>query len=515
LQDDYVKFIRFAQDKMETVEEGVVGIITNHRFLTNPTFRGMRQSLMKTFDQIYLIDLHGSNKPKEFAPDGGKDENVFDIEQGVAISLFIKRKGIERKIMHTDFWGTRIEKYQRSLEDDLKSIEWEEMKPSAPFYLFQPLNNKLKSIYEKFFSVTTIFKYNFWGIATRKDYLWVDFAKEPLEAKFKKIIKGSIEDAYEAGIKSNSSWDFSKVKPKLSKDVSKNLYEYSYRPFDTRHIYYDPLMIERGDHRFAMAKHFLGLNNLALLTTRLNGATGSKECDAVFITDKISDLNLYARGGSFVFPLYLFVEEISNVLKEPVEYYGNKKISDDVKSIENFSKEFRSYIDVHYKRHFSPEEIFGYIYAILHSPTYRSKYSEFLKIDFPRIPFAEDKKVFKQLAELGNELINVHLLKVPELDDSLGEFIGKGDSIVEKLNYVTEKKIGKLYINKTQYFNNVPQQVYDFYIGGYQVIDKYLKERKGRKLTYDEAGNIESTIRAIKFTLEQMSKIDKLTKNWI
>lgn len=514
LQDDYVKFIRFAQDKIEKAEEGIVGIITNHRFLTNPTFRGMRQSLMKTFDQIYFIDLHGSNKPKEFSPDGSKDENVFDIEQGVAISIFIKKKDLEKKVFHTDFWGSRINKYKRSLEDDIKNIVWEDVKATAPFYLFKSLNEPLKSDYEKFYSLPEIFKYNFWGIATRKDYLLVDFSKDDLTAKFNKIISGSIEDAYKAGVKNNSNWDFVKVKPKLSKQIESNLYQYSYRPFDTRYIYYDPFMIERGDHRFAMAKHFLGLTNLALLTTRLNGATGSKECDAVFVTDKISDLNLYARGGSFVFPLYLFVEEPSNVLKEPVEYYGNKKISDEVKPIENFKKSFRQFIDDKYQTVFSPQEIFQYIYTILYSPTYRKKYAEFLKIDFPRIPFTEDQNVFKQLAILGNELINVHLLQ-NQANYYYGDFIGKGDSVVEKPNFIVDNKTGKLYINKTQYFNNVPPEVYDFYIGGYQVLDKYLKDRKGRDLSSDEVDNVEKIIKAIAFTIDQMKKIDNLTKNWI
>ncbi len=194
------------------------------------------------------------------------------------------------------------------------------------------------------------------------------------------------------------------------------------------------------------------------------------------------------------------------LLKYLIDEAGNRII--------NFKSKFSKFIEILGIKSNS-EEIFSYIYAILHSPAYRQKFAEFLKIDFPRIPFTEDKKVFKQLAHLGKALINVHLFKESEVDSSLGEFIGKGDSIVDKTIYVMDKKIGKAYINKTQYFNNVPQQVYDFYIGGYQVLSKHLKDRKGRKLTYDDAGNVEYIIRAIAFTIAQMNKIDKLTKNWI
>jgi predicted helicase len=511
LQDDYVKFIRFAQDKMETVEEGVVGIITNHRFLTNPTFRGMRQSLMKTFDQIYLIDLHGSNKPKEIAPDGRTDENVFDIEQGVAISLFVKRKGIEKKIWHTDFWGTRLEKYQRSLEDDLKSIDWKEVKATAPFYLLTPQDEKLKKQFFKLYSIDKIFQLSCVGVATSRDAFVVDFDKDDLLNRIKDFIKPSntseyLKDKY--GLKENSKFKIDKSRAKLSKlkniELENLICNYHYRAFDVRKLIYEDTLLERP--RKEVMVNFQD-NNIAIITNR---QVKTDYYSHTFVTEFINDLHIIetAYANPYTYPLYILrngVEKTYFGVSEPESFYKT----------ENFTKDFRKYIDKHFQHSFSPEEIFGYIYAILHSPTYRNKYSEFLKTDFPRIPFTDDKKVFKQLSELGNELISVHLLKEPLLDDSLGEFIGKGNSVIEKPNYVVEKKIGKLYINKTQYFNNVPQQVYDFILGGYQVIDKYLKDRKDRKLTYDEAGNVEKTIRAIAFTIEQMNKIDKQTKNWI
>jgi predicted helicase len=232
--------------------------------------------------------------------------------------------------------------------------------------------------------------------------------------------------------------------------------------------------------------------NIALNSAKYGRQLGSFN---YFVTQNITSKDLTSSIDSVnTFPLYIITSDLSREV--------------------NFTSDFKKTISS-FQKSVSNEDILGYIYAILHSLTYRSKYAEFLKIDFPRIPFTEDKKVFKQLSKFGSELINVHLLRETELGYSFGEFLGKGDSIVEKLNYVTEKKIGKLYINKTQYFNDVPQHVYDFYIGGYQVLDKYLKERKGRKLTYDEAGNVEKAIRAIVFTIEQMNTIDKQTKNWI
>jgi hypothetical protein len=525
LQDDYVKFIRFAQDKMETVEEGIVGIITNHRFLTNPTFRGMRQSLMRNFDQIYLIDLHGSNKPKEFAPDGSKDENVFDIEQGVAISLFVKRKGIEKKILHTDFWGTRIDKYQRSLEDDLKNIDWEEVKATAPFYLLKPQNEKLKSKYFKFQSLNDIFIKSSLGIFTHRDFFLVDTDSLILKARIHKFKKSETPADIKKEFDLTDTRDW-KIETAL-KEIKKNeivIKDYCFRPFDKRYICYNIEMFDRGCSRFELMKSFLhSKDNLGLITGRAGqNVTPHLNWNLVSISNNLTDANLFSRGGACIFPLFLLLKKSNSLfVSEPVVSYGKRKIeTDDFELIENFSKEFRSYINVHYKQHLLPEEVFGYIYAILHSPTYRSKYAEFLKIDFPRIPFTEDKKVFKQLAKLGNELINVHLLKEDEVSFlkkkyKFGDFLGKGDAIVEKPNYVIEKKIAKLYVNKTQYFDKVPQPVYDFYIGGYRVIDKYLKERKDRKLEFDDFTNVENTIRAISFTIEQMKKIDKQTQSWI
>jgi predicted helicase len=240
--------------------------------------------------------------------------------------------------------------------------------------------------------------------------------------------------------------------------------------------------------------HVLSNDNISINIGRAGINTSTNvDWNLVLASNQLVDYNQFARGGALLCPLYLNIG-------------GTKEI--------NYTSEFLKFLSINFKN-FLPEDVFSYVYAILYSDTYRKKYAEFLKIDFPRIPFTNDEKTFKQLAILGNELIEAHLLKKDDFDASYGNFIGKGDNIVEKTNFVIENKIGKLYINKTQYFDNVPQAAYDFFIGGYQVLDKYLKDRKGKELTANEVENMEQTIRSLVFTIAQMTKIDGLTKNWI
>ena len=504
LQDDYVKFIRFAQDKMETVEEGVVGIITNHRFLTNPTFRGMRQSLMKTFDQLYFLDLHGSNKPKEFAPDGSKDENVFDIEQGVAISLFIKKKGLEKKIYHSDFWGTRIDKYKRSLEDELKTIKWNTIEASAPFYLFQPQNEELKLKYNKFYSLNDIFIKSSLGIFTHRDFFLVDTDSKVLNKRmhqFKKA-ESANEIKTEFGLTDTRDWKIESALKTIRKN-SISIQPYQYRPFDKRFICYNLEMFDRGCSRYELMQAFLKKKNvIAIISGRAGqNVTPHLDWNLITISNNLSDANVFSRGGATVFPIYIST---------------TGQIDDSSLLIPNFKPEFLKSLKFKY----SFEELTGYIYSILHSSIYRKKYAEFLKIDFPRIPFTDDKNIFNQLAALGNELIKIHLLEQEAVDllkekYTYGELIGKGDYVVTKPIFLPENKTGRLYINKMQYFENIPVNVYEFYIGGYKVVENFIKHRKERELTFGEIDTIRHTAFAINFTMEQMDKINKITNSWI
>ncbi len=475
LQDDYVKFIRFAQWKMDQVEEGIVGIITNHSFLDNPTFRGMRQSLMQTFNQIYVLDLHGSTKKKEKTPDGGKDENVFDIEPGVCISIMVRKPGLERKIFHADLWGRRNDKYRACLEMDFGEVEWCEVLPHSPFYLLIPQNEALREAYEQGWKVTDIFPVNSVGIVTADDQTLIGFN----EAELRQKIRSKFDE-----------YDSSYSMPVL------------YRPFDARMIYYDPGKLERA--REKTMRHILRGNNIALITSRMTKGETFKHVQVTENLVEVICMSPKTSNNGFVFPLYLY--NFPGNKNPNNNLFDNDLPSQGKKRIENFPPAFRQFIDEKYGHHYEPEEILGYIYAVLHSPTYRQKYADFLKIDFPRIPFVNDRQTFEKLAALGRQLVQAHLLR--DIPATLKVDVTKGSDTVEKPVYAAAQQ--RLYFNAAQYFAPVPEDIWNFHIGGYQVLDKYLKSRRGRALSLDEKENIMNVIKVLRFTIDRMKEIDEI-----
>ncbi len=474
LQDDYVKFIRFAQWKMDQVDEGVVGIITNHSFLDNPTFRGMRQSLMQTFNQIYVLDLHGNAKKKEKTPDGGKDENVFDIEQGVCISLLVRKPGLERKIFHADLWGKRQAKYRTCLEMEFDQVPWVEVHPQSPSYLFIPQDESRRAVYDQGWKVTDIFPVNSVGIVTADDQTLIGFNEDELRQQIR-----SKFDEYDSVFNV----------PVL------------YIPLDTRRIYYDPSKLERA--REKTMRHMLHKErNIGLMTTRI-----TKDDWSILATEHIIGHKAVSRYDiGYLFPLHLYNNPGTNnpkpnpnnnlFVKELQAEYGGRR--------ENFAPKFRAFMDLKYGNHYEPEEILGYIYAVLHSPTYRRNYAEFLKTDFPRIPFVDDRQTFEKLAGLGRQLVQAHLLK--DIPATLKVDITKGPDTVDKPVYAAPYQ--RLYFNAEQYFAPVPEDVWNFHIGGYQVLDKYLKSRKGRELSLDEKENIINVVKVLRLTIDRMQEID-------
>ena len=510
LQDDYVKFIRFAQWKMEQVEEGVVGIITNHSFLDNPTFRGMRQSLMHTFNQMYLMDLHGNTKKKERTPEGGKDENVFDIEQGVAISLLVKKKGLSPAVYHADLWGNRQGKYRALIETEKDTVEWTELHPSSPFYLFIPQDEAVREEYEQGRSLRDIFVVNNSGIVSKRDKIAFHFEQEDLYGvlrDFRDLEEQVLREKYNFRDSRDGKIDF----------VKKHIQDYSikdqyvrlclYRPFDSRWTYHtDKSKGFLGWPVYEVMRHmFLG-ENLGLCAAK--GKEVSGKWEHIFCTDQIVQHHAVSlKEVNYLFPLYLYPppegrEKSKRGLFEDIDPFQGKE------RIENLSPKFRAFIDAKYKHHHSPEEILGYIYAVLHSPAYREQYLDFLKIDFPRIPFVKQRKTFEALSALGCELMQAHLLKA--IPNALTVDVTAGDFAVEKPRYDPQHE--RLHINKTQYFSPVPAEVWAFHIGGYQVLDKYLKSRKGRTLSLDEIENVQNVVNVLRFTIDQMQKIDACWK---
>ena len=484
LQDDYVKFIRFAQMKMDSVEEGVVGIITNHAWLDNPTFRGMRASLLNSFEQIHVIDLHGNSKKREIAPDGSKDENVFDIEQGVAISLFIKRKGTRAGVWRKDLWGRRLQKYYLANSQSHEPGEDKPLDVSGPDFNFQKQDLKLKTEYQQGRSVTSIYSKNSVGLVTARDKLAIHFELDELMSTVKRFASLSPEEArieFSLG-KDVRDWKVQWAQDdvrsaELSDDSAAKVL---YRPLDLRWTYYTGksrgfLCYPRQEVMGQLAK-----DNVSLVTSRL--AKGEDFCHAQVTEVPIEAICMspLTSNNGFVFPSYF-----------------NQR--------ENLSTDFRDFVDSRYNHHYTPEEILGYIYAVLHAPAYRRRYAEFLRIDFPRIPFAERKADFDALSALGWTLAQVHLLRVkPKL--KLARFHGKGTGEVEAVRYSPEEQA--VHINKMQAFAPVPPEVWNFHIGGYQVMEKYLKSRKGRTLSLDEIDHVGHVADALAFTIRQMAEID-------
>ncbi|MEO0087912.1 MAG: type ISP restriction/modification enzyme, partial [candidate division WOR-3 bacterium] len=507
LQDDYVKFIRFGQWKINKNGEGILGFITNHSYLDNPTFRGMRQSLMKTFNEIYILNLHGSALKKEKAPDGSIDENVFDIRQGVAIGIFIKyknKKGCD--VYYSEVWGERKEKYEYLLKNDIETTKWKKLKPKSPFYFFIPIKEKGKENYKKYWKINDIFPIYVTGIITARDHLVIDFDKERLKSKILTFINKNLTDEFvkrSLNLKENYMWRISQARKELEKEenLEKFFTKILYRPFDIRYIFYHDAVVWRT--RKEIMKHMMRENLGLLLAKRF--FTG--EYNYVFVDNIIADGHVLSgqQGITYLFPLYLYNEKKRNnpgknmvMVFEEEENYETRKPNISNKLIEILKKE--------YKKKIAPEEIFYYIYAILYSNIYRERYKEFLKVDFPKIPFTKDYKLFSNLAELGKRLVDLHLLKSEELSQITTKFPIEGNNKIEKVSY----KDNKIYINKTQYFDNIKEEVFGYYIGGYQVAKKWLEDRKNRILNLEEIKEYSKILTAIEKTIETQKEIDKI-----
>ncbi|WP_332034068.1 type ISP restriction/modification enzyme, partial [Kaistella sp.] len=488
INDDYVKFIRFAQHLVEKNEEGIVAFINPHGYLDNMTFRGMRWNLLKTFDKIYTIDLHGNSKKKETSPDGSVDQNVFDIMQGVSINLFVKtnKKGKNElgKVFHYDLYGKRNEKYEFLLNNNIQKILFDVIKPQSDRYFFRPKNLEQVVEYEKGFVIKELFNLNTSGIKTHDDFNLIGFQ------------------------------EFNSFNQKIL-----------YRPFDIRNINYDLEKVVRP--RYSVMKNILSLNkNYSLISTKQLSTFNFQH---VLITDKLSDINnisLQSREISYIFPLYLYQqpteldprERIPNfnpeILKQIEQALGMKLVEEEqfVKG-QNFDKVKDGL--------FTPLDVLDYIYAILHSPKYRETYKEFLKIDFLRVPFPKPE-TFWQLVQLGSEIRQLHLLEGISNKDLTTKFTGKGENVVEKPTFVRDAELtttdgvaalamtGKVYINPTQYFENIPESAWNFYIGGYQPAQKWLKDRKGRTLDFQDVLHYQKMIYAMSNTERLMGEIDEV-----
>ena len=515
LNDDYVKFLRYGQHYIEKNGQGVLAFINPHGFLDNPTFRGMRWHLLKTYDKIYSIDLHGNSKKKETAPDGSADVNVFDIMQGVSINIFIKtgkKKANELgQIFHFDLFGKRDYKYDFLSENSLKSISFNELKPEKPNLFFVPKNNEGQGEYENGFKINELFTTNNVGFVSANDGLNVSMSIIEQRQKIEDIL---IMDESSWRIKYNrpkdaDSWKYLWAKEDAVKNRSEEINKVSYRPFDIRYTLYTGKsggLYARPVNQ--IMKHFIKGGNLGLNWVR---PMSSKYDFSIFIskyiTDQCSAGNKSAGAGiSSIAPIYLYpdnkgqqtidqnLERTPNLNTEIVNQIGEK-----VGLIFTNEKETT-------KDTFAPIDILDYIYAVLHSPTYREKYKEFLKIDFPRVPYPKDQETFWKLVKLGGEIRQIHLLESPVVDKPISKYPETGTNIVGKPKYEN----GNVMINETQYFEDVPEVAWNFYIGGYQPAQKWLKDRKDRELQIDDIRHYMKIIVALTETDRLMKEIDKI-----
>ena len=507
LQDDYVKFIRWAQWRIDKNGEGIVGYIVNNNFLDGPTVRGMRQSLLEGFNTIYLINLHGSSRKTEAVPTAQRDENVFDISQGVCILLCVKERDnpAQAKVYYADMWGSREEKYDILSDTDVQVTEWCELQPTSPYYLFVPQAVDQKAAYEMGWEITDIFQTKSIGIVTARDKLTIHRTVEGVRETVTDFVSLSVDAARK---NYNLPWDTRDWQVHLAQadvrnhpDTEQYIQPINYRPFDPRWTYYTGK--SRGFHcmpRPAIMPH-LCKANLALCVCRVVAAPTWQHA---FISDKITENRYISNKGSesgHVFPLYLYPNS------EEMEISTEHSVNFKPAFLTAFSEALGLPQTAPFKlpEGVSPEAILAYIYAILYSPTYRERYYDFLKYDFPRIPMPQDIDQFRPLATLGQRLIDWHLLKDVQIP-AVHRFEGDGDGVVSKLRYAD----GKVWINATQHFTDVSEEVWEYEIGAYQVCEKWLKDRKGEELGRAELQQYRAILVAVAETLEIMREIDSV-----
>jgi predicted helicase len=506
LSDDYVKFIRYGQHYIEKNGNGILAYISNNSFIDGVVFRQMRKYLLECFDTIYILDLHGDAKKQEVCPDGSADNNVFDIMQGVSINIFVKtgkkKKNELGKVFNFDLQGKRDFKYNFLNENSLKTLNWNSLNYSAPNYFFVTKNFKGDTEYQLGFKVDQIFnKYNN-GIETGKDSFFYNISKKVLIENLAFAFQNKESSINKFEITNTDSFKF--LDKFNSTEFNQNkITNVSYRPFDIVASYYDVKLQRRP--AFDTMRNMLQ-PNFGLLTPR----QVTDNFKHIFISKYPTDCNLTGTAKKFgsapIFPLYLYPETNGQqTIGQTAERTPNLN-TEIVNQIANklgltFTNEKETGKDT-----FAPIDILDYIYAILHSPKYREKYKEFLKIDFPRVPYPKDTNTFWQLVKLGGTIREIHLLESPTVEKYITQYPIDGDNTVSKIKY----QDGKVYINETQYFNSVPEVAWNFYIGGYQPAQKWLKDRKDRKLEFDDILHYQKIIVALSETDRLMKEIDKI-----
>ncbi len=528
LQDDYVKFIRFAESMIEKNGEGVLGFITNHGYLDNPTFRGMRWHLLKTFDKIFVMNLHGNSNRKEVCPDGSPDKNVFDIKQGVSVIVATRKKVNHEKdhlaeVFHSDLWGQRKSKEQALNAQGLPGNNWTKIDLFHPYYFFVPFDAKHAVAYEVGASLGELFPVQSKGIITARDGLAVDFSESDLISKIETFIDPNTNDDETRrkffGSKKNGKykpgdtrgWKMSEARPALRNlSIHEHLIPMCYRPFDRRASFRGSELTDWP--RNEVMDHVVGNSNLALSFNR-RIEQERPFTDALVFDCAIQHHSLSIKEANDFAPLYRYpdlgadqadafssndrtVNLDPKLYSEICEAAGIDPSDTDI--VREMGSEFSATTE---DSRPSEVKVFDYIYGVLHCPAYRETYAEFLKIDFPRVPFPSSPEMFRAISEQGEALRRLHLMEDTAIGDAPYPFDGDAPdgqaSVVDKPRFEGDR----VYINgkddEGQYFDKVPEVSWGFYIGGYQPAQKWLKDRKGRTLSWDDIRHYQKIIKIL------------------
>ncbi|MCZ9838313.1 N-6 DNA methylase [Brachyspira hyodysenteriae] len=498
LNDDYIKFLRFAHWKMEKSKQGIIGVIVNNSFINGVSHREMRNQLMKTFDEIYIFDLHGNMNKGEKCPDGSQDFNIFNIKDvGVCIALFVKtgiRNNKNKGVYFQEIFGTRNYKKEylidKSVNTDRENKKWKKLQDDEKWHWFTEVKsndkylNDFKGLHEIFENINS-------GIQTKRDKLFIDIDKEKLINRMIKISTLDFDDNFREEYRAYTGGGYNfENRIKSSKFNKKQIQPIQYRIFDFRYICYNNWL---GRPSQNVMKHFINRENIGLVFTR--GIISDIDFENIFISDKIIDIN-FTKYQTYFAPLYLYEEVDSST-----------DLNFDEECKPNFKKSFIDFLKKYLngsliKSEDYPHKILSYIYAVLYAPTYRSRYKEDLKYDYPRIPFTDDSSLFDSLSSLGSALIDLHLLKkVPAPSSS---YPISGDDNIDFCKF----EDSKIKINSFQYFDNVSEEVYNYSIGGYKPIEKYIKARE--TLTLNDIMHIQKVISVIEKTIEIQKSIDEV-----
>ena len=536
LQDDYVKFIRLSQWLLDGTGAGVHGYISNHGYLDNPTFRGMRWSLMQSFRRIRVLDLHGNLKKKEAAPAGGRDVNVFDIQQGVAIGLFTKAAAAGRCVCHTDLWGEREQKYRWLWEHGSADTEWVRLEPGPPFHLFEPFDDAGTGAYYGWPAINEVMAVNVTGIVTARDGFVIDFDREALRGRIADLRSKSLSDdairkKYFVGKGSKKyppgdsrGWKLPAARRKIREDDQwdERYATVLYRPFDIREMYYVPWMVDWP--RTEAMPHLLAGENVGLITTRQT----KDEWGTLATSNIIAHKTCSAYDINSLFPLYLY-PGVGKADGSLFSRWAKGKDGRTPNLDSGFVEQIATATELRFvsdgrgdlRKTFGPEDVLAWIYAVFHSPRYRERYEAPLKLDFPRVPLPGSAEPFRKLAAAGHELLVLHVRESHELVEFIATYNGPRNPEVGRVGWSdgtvwldagkTNAREGHRATKPGKIgFKGVPEEVWDFHIGGYQVCHKWLKDRKGRTLSDEDIAHYQKIVVALHETIRIMAEIDEV-----